>query len=122
IYTVTALGLKEPRVESALGEEREVDYVDRFPPAPPQGLEALPQAASVHLVWQPSPDPDTVGYLVYRQDPGGNFRKVTEKPISDLKYADSGLGAGLLFRYRLTAVDSAGNEGPPTAVVEARPR
>ena len=42
----------EPRVESAFGEEREVDYEDRFPPAPPEDLVALPQRGAVSLVWQ----------------------------------------------------------------------
>ena len=73
--------------------------------------------AAVSLVWQASPDTDAVGYLVYRQDPGAEFRKLTAEPITDLKYADSGLTPGLLFRYRVTAVDAAGNEGPPTPVV-----
>ena len=122
IYTVTAIGAQEPRVESASGEEREVDYVDRFPPAPPEDLVALPQAGAVSLVWQASPGGDAVGYLVYRQDPGAEFRKLTAEPIAELKYDDSGLTPNLLFRYRVTAVDKAGNEGPPTPVVEARPR
>ena len=47
IYTVTALGAAEPRVESALGEESEVGYEDRFAPAPPQDLVALPQQGAV---------------------------------------------------------------------------
>jgi hypothetical protein len=119
IYTVTALGSTEPRVESAAGEEREVDYEDRFAPAPPDDLVALPSEAGVNLVWQPSPDADTVGYLVYRQDPGAAFRKLTAKPITDLKYADTGLTTGLRFRYHVTAVDGAGNEGPPTPDAEA---
>jgi hypothetical protein len=119
IYTVTALGSTEPRVESATGEEREVDYEDRFPPAPPDDLVALPHEGGVNLVWQPSPDGDTVGYLVYRQDPGAGFRKLTAAAVTDLKYADSGLTAGLRFRYHVTAVDGAGNEGPPTPDVEA---
>jgi len=122
IYTVTALGAQEPRVESAFGEEREVGYEDRFAPAPPQDLVALPQQGGVNLVWQASPDTDAVGYIVYRQDPGADFRKLTAEPIADLKYVDSGLTADLLFRYRVTAIDAAGNEGPPAPVVEARPR
>jgi hypothetical protein len=122
IYAVTALGAQEPRVESGFGEEREVDYEDRFAPAPPEDLVALPQTGGASLVWQPSPDSDAKGYLVYRQDPGADFRKVTAEPISELKYADSGLTPGLAFRYRVTAVDAAGNEGPPTPEVEARPR
>ncbi|HXT20478.1 MAG TPA: hypothetical protein VN923_06990 [Thermoanaerobaculia bacterium] len=122
IYTVTALGATEPRVESAFGEEREVGYEDRFAPAPPQDLVALPQPGGVSLVWQPSPDSDAVGYLIYRHDPGSDFRKITAEPLAVLKYDDNGLTAGLVFRYRITAIDAAGNEGPPTPVAEARPR
>jgi hypothetical protein len=124
IYTVTALGATEPRVESGFGEEQEVEYVDRFAPAPPEDLVALPQPGGVvSLVWQASPDRDAVGYLVYRREPGNDaFRKLTPEPIAELKYTDSGLTPGLLFRYRLTAVDGAGNEGPPTPVVEATAR
>ncbi len=123
IYAVTTLASKTPRVESGFGEEREVDYQDRFAPAPPEDLVALPQpGGKVSLVWRASPDTDTVGYLVYRQDPGADFRKLTEAPIAELKFADGGLGTGLLFRYRVTAVDGAGNEGPPTPVVEAKAR
>jgi predicted small lipoprotein YifL len=122
IYTVTALGATEPRVESGFGEESEIGYEDRFAPAPPQDLVALPQQGAVSVVWQASADGDAVGYLVYRQDPRADWRKLTAEPIADLKFADSGLTPELLFRYRVTAVDAAGNEGPPTPVVEARPR
>lgn len=122
IYTVTTLASQDPRVESGFGEEREVSYEDRFAPAPPEDLVALAQSGAVSLVWQASPDADAVGYLVYRQDPGADFRKLTAAPIAELKYDDSGLTPGLLFRYRATAVDKAGNEGPPTPIVEARPR
>jgi hypothetical protein len=122
IYTVTALASREPAVESAFAAEREVDYEDRFAPAPPEDLVLLPETAGANLVWKPSPDADTVGYLVYRQDPGADFRRLNEQPVAELKYADSGLAAGLVYRYRVTAVDGAGNEGPPTPETEARPR
>ena len=107
-----ALGSQQPRVESAFGEEREVGYEDRFAPAPPVDLVALPQEGGVSLVWQASPDSDAVGYIVYRRDPGGEFRRVTPQPVADLKYTDSGFTGGLAFRYRVTAIDAAGNEGP----------
>jgi hypothetical protein len=125
IYAVVAAvnptGAPDLHVESALSEEREVDYVDRFPPAPPEGLEALPQSGgTVSLVWQVSPDHDAAGYRVYRAEPGTDFRRLTPELLKDLKFVDSGLAAGTVFRYRVTAVDGVGNEGPPTPVVEAR--
>jgi fibronectin type 3 domain-containing protein len=122
IYTVTALASREPAVESAFAAEREVDYEDRFAPAPPEDLVVLPESAGANLVWKPSPDADAVGYVVYRRDPGADFRRLDEQPVGELKYADSGLAAGLVYHYRVTAVDAAGNEGPPTPEAEARPR
>jgi hypothetical protein len=123
IFTVTALGgTGTPKVESGFGEESEVDYQDRFAPAPPPDLEALPQQGGVHLVWRPSSDADATGYIVYRQDEGGEWRRITPEPIPDPKLADENLASGRLFRYRVSAVDAAGNEGSPTPEVEVRPR
>ncbi len=121
IYSVAALASKQPLVESALGAEHEVDYADRFAPAPPADLVALPETGGARLVWEPSSDADATGYHVYRADPGADFRRLTEQPTTELRYNDTGLTPGLVFRYRVTAVDGAGNEGPP-AEAEAEPQ
>src|SRR5205085_2874568 len=102
IYTVTALGSSTPRVESGFAEEREVDYQDRFAPAPPDDLVALPQAGGARLVWKASPDTDTVGYNVYRRDPGAEFQRLGTAPVNALEYADNGLAPGMLYRYKVT--------------------
>ncbi|HVS01804.1 MAG TPA: fibronectin type III domain-containing protein [Thermoanaerobaculia bacterium] len=122
IYTVTALASRQPRVESGFAEEREIHYEDRFPPPPPPGLVALSEPGSARLVWRPSAAADVTGYHLYRQDPQADFRRLTERPLAELKYTDTGLTPGLLYRYRLTAVDAAGNEGPASEPVEVRPR
>jgi hypothetical protein len=121
IYSVAALASKQPLVESALGAEHEVDYADRFAPSPPADLVALPETGGARLVWEASPDADATGYHVYRADPGADFRRLTEQPTAELRYNDAGLTPGLVFRYRVTAVDGAGNEGPP-AEAEAQPQ
>jgi predicted small lipoprotein YifL len=118
VYTVAALASETPLVLSPLSAESEVDYQDRFPPPPPPGLVALPQGAQVRLRWNASEAEDTAGYIVFRQDPGGEFHRVTAAPISDLEYVDSGLVAGNTYRYRVAAVDRAGNEGQPGDTVE----
>jgi uncharacterized protein len=119
IYTVTSIGSRRPRRESAFAEEREIDYQDRFPPEPPAELVALPQVAGVHLVWRPSPAPDVAGYHVYRRDPAEESRRLTDQPVTELRFLDSGLAAGVTFRYRVTAVDHAGNEGEASAEAAA---
>lgn len=122
IYSVTALASTQPRVESAFAAEREIDYADRFAPAPPEDVVALPGSGGVELLWKASPDTDTIGYHVYRQDPGAEPRRLTAQPTAELRFSDSGLAAGLVYTYRVTAVDAVGNEGSPAPDVEARPR
>jgi hypothetical protein len=120
IYTVTSVASHQPRRESAYAVEREIEYQDRFPPPPPAELVALPQAGGVRLVWRPSAAPDVAGYHVYRRDPGAEPRRLTLEPIADLRFVDEGLASGLVFRYQVSAVDHAGNEGEATDEVEAR--
>lgn len=122
IYTVTAVASQQPRRESSFGGEREIQFEDRFPPAPPVELLTLPETGEVRLVWKPSPSPDVAGYLVYRADPEGEFRRLQETPVSDLEMRDTGLLGDLVYRYRVTAIDRNGNESAPSDTVEARPR
>jgi fibronectin type 3 domain-containing protein len=118
VYTVAAVASATPLVLSPRSAESEVDYQDRFPPAAPAGLVALPEGTQVRLRWNASEAEDTAGYVVFRQDPGGEFHRVTSAPIAALEYLDSGLVAGNTYRYRVAAVDRSGNEGQPGDAVE----
>jgi len=118
VYTVAAVAAEAPLVLSPLSSEKEVDYQDRFPPASPAGLVALPEGTEIRLRWNAAAAEDTAGYIVYRQDPGGDFHRVNAEPVTALEYADSGLVPGNTYRYRVAAVDRAGNEGPPGDAVE----
>jgi len=119
-YTVCSVASRAPLVESALAAEREIDYQDRFPPVPPTDLAALPEVGKVRLVWRFSPSPDTVGYKIYRQDPGGEWRQLATLIAAGLEYLDTGLSSGIVFHYRVTAIDGVGNESGPSAEVETR--
>ena len=120
-YTLRSVFSTTPLVESSPAADIEIDYQDRFAPAAPTGLLGLPEDGQVRLVWAASADTDTVGYLVYRADPASDFRALTSDPIADLEYVDSGLAAGVEFRYRVTAVDGVGNEGAPGDEVRVAP-
>jgi len=110
----------EPSEWLVLAAEREIDYQDRFPPVPPTDLAALPEVGKVRLVWRFSPSPDTVGYKIYRQDPGGEWRQLATLIAAGLEYLDTGLSSGIVFHYRVTAIDGVGNESGPSAEVETR--
>lgn len=112
-YTVRTIASEDPLVESAAATERELEHLDVFPPAPPAKLLALVEGARVRLVIEPSPASDVAAYVLYRRDPGADFRRVTRTAADRLEHVDTGLASGLTFTYRATAVDAAGNEGPP---------
>ena len=93
-----------------------------FAPAPPPSLRALGGEGEARLIWEASPDPDVAGYVVFREDPGQEFRRVNAEPVAGTEFVDRGLGSKFVFRYRVAAIDREGNLGEPSAPVEARVR
>ncbi len=120
IYGVTALGHEAPIVESFFGGEREIDFADRFAPAPPTKLIALAEAGRVRLLWDASTEDDVVGYVVFRRQAGLDFRKLTDKPILDTEYSDRTVETRTTYDYRVAAVDRVGNQSEPGTSVIAR--
>ena len=101
-----------------------VTPVDLTPPSPPKNLVAIPSEGAVRLAWDPSPEEDVAGYLVYRTGPGeGEAQKLTPSPIPHTIYTDRSVALGTTYRYAVTAVDRAArpNESaqssPATATV-----
>jgi hypothetical protein len=120
-------------MRSAISPPVTVLIKDTFPPQRPTGLAAVPggiaQAdASIDLSWEPDTDPDLAGYIVYRQrvDPTGTLMGVAIRlnptPIAGPAYRDQTAAAGQRYAYRVTAVDTVGNESAPSADVQERLR
>jgi hypothetical protein len=102
---------------------------DTFPPAPPTGLAAIPSGLisggrSIDLSWEPNTDSDLAGYSVYRQQvsstgaPAGPFTRLTSTPVIGPSFRDQTAAPGQRYAYRVTAVDSSGNESAPSADVQ----
>jgi hypothetical protein len=102
---------------------------DTFPPAPPTGLAAVLGGnsavdASIDLSWQPDTDSDLAGYIVYRQqvDPAGALigpsMRLTPTPVVGPAYRDQTAVMGQRYTYRVTAIDTVGNESAPSADVQ----
>lgn len=119
IYAVTAIVQPNPLIESAITSEHEVRYIDRFPPPVPGDLVALTEPGRVRLVWRASEAADFTGYHVYRREPDGELRRVTEQPLTTPEFVDTGVASGQIYLYRVTALDQAGNESTPSAEVRA---
>lgn len=131
VYTYTVqrvanatLENKNVEMDSTPSEPVTVNARDVFPPAVPQGLQAVadPEAHTIDLSWQPDSDADLAGYIVYRRDaesgaapvrisgaaePGPSFRDMKAEP-------------GHEYRYSVSAVDKDGNESARS--VEAQER
>lgn len=90
-------------------------------PDAPDTLWAQPGPGRIHLTWPPSPEADVYGYRVARApSPAGPFTSVTPSLLTGgAFFTDEGLGAFSDHAYRVTAVDSSGNESATSPVVFA---
>jgi hypothetical protein len=86
---------------------------DRFPPAAPTGLSAIPGARTIELVWERSTEKDFAFYRVYRDG-----KRVSDS-LTSPAYSDKDAMPGMRYAYRVSAVDTAGNESAQSATVEA---
>lgn len=102
-----------------------------FPPTTPTGLVAAPGAGfgslvSVDLSWEPSPgtdqDTEPVRYNVYRRTPQSAFVRLTPAPVETPAFHDPQVQSGKTYIYRVTAVDTRGNESAPGQEIQETPR
>lgn len=91
---------------------------DAFPPKAPTGLAAIPSTDGIDLSWEPNTEPDLAGYIIYRQQASsagtaiGTPARLTSTPIAAPAFSDHTAQPGQTYTYRVTAVDTAGNESP----------
>jgi hypothetical protein len=104
---------------------------DTFPPKTPTGLVSVPGdagSASIDLSWEPNSETDLAGYIVYRQEltssgqPQGSATHLNPTPVIGPAYHDTTPAPGHHYAYRVTAVDTAGNESRPSTPVQETPR
>ena len=85
------------------------------------GTTATGGSGSATLRWTQDPAPDLAGYNIYRgTSPAGPFAKVTPVPLGRTStWSDADLSPLTSYHYRVTAVDSSGNESGPSTSVSA---
>jgi hypothetical protein len=121
IYAVTAVAARTPTIESAVASTVEVDYRDRFAPAPPAGLVALVEEGRVRLAWEAAEAADLAGYRVSRAVAGGAFQPVGPALVTASEWVDEQVLAGTAYTWRVVSVDAEGNGSEPAEVTaEAR--
>jgi hypothetical protein len=95
--------------ESELSAAGEILAADVTAPAAPNGLRAVGGLGAIELAWEPSPEPDLSRYRLYRSAGEEVWVRIAE-PESP-SYRDQSIETGTLYRYAVSAVDQAGNEG-----------
>ena len=93
---------------------------DGFDPSPPTGLavEEVSDASAVHITFKGSPEADVVGYRLYRSMNGGPFVKTGDSIYhsANPKFFNY-VSPANRYSYYVTAVDVAGRESAPSAIV-----
>lgn len=122
-YTVKAVENQEPPWQEGFqSSEVSAVPVDLTPPAPPQGVRAVPGPGTVvSLSWEPNREADLLGYLVYRSDaPNRRPRRLIETPFPATALNDRSVRSGGQYIYTVTAVDASSrrNESAPSAEIE----
>jgi len=93
-------------------------------PVTPTGLSAEPGAGRVRLRWNANKETDLAGYHVYRRGAEESELeriRITGAPVVATDYADTTALAGETYVYRVSAIDTDGNESGLSDAVEAAP-
>jgi hypothetical protein len=108
-------------IQGPPSEAVEVATADHFPPAVPQGLVAVADAAAgaIDLSWMPDSDSDLAAYRVYRRDAqgGGPAQRVASVGV-ETSFRDTAVQPEHTYAYSVSAVDQSGNESQRSADVE----
>ncbi len=115
---VLAENLMTLQVTDGFGRLRSWNITLRGPAAPAAPVLDPSQGATVVVSsWTPNGEPDLAGYLVYRSTTGMSpWTRVTRDATARMAYfRDNGLTPSTRYDYYVTAVDSSGNESPPSA-------
>ena len=105
------------KTESDVVESNAITPKDIFPPQVPTGLTASLGIGAVELAWTRNTESDFKEYRVFRSEESGPFVQIAaglEGPI----YSDRQIQSGKHYRYRVSAVDQAGNESQPSEPIE----
>ncbi len=107
-----------------LGSGNLFAQLDTIPPAAPFGLTATASVADVYLVWDKNNDSDFLRYRIYggiTPNPGTLIDSSSNNNLDTTKII-SGLTNGTTYYFRVTAVDTNGNESGFSNEVSATPR
>jgi hypothetical protein len=112
---------KSIEVQGPPSEAIVASTLDTFPPAVPQGLVAVADAAAgaIDLSWSPDSDSDLAAYRIYRRD---THAGLPAQRIASLKvetsFRDTGVQPEHTYAYSVSAIDQSGNESKRSPDIE----
>ena len=119
------VGSQTLELPGPLSDPIRVEALDVFPPAVPTSLAAVANAATtgteaaIDLSWQPDPDADLAGYIVYRREGADNWQRISPaQPLVGPAFHDAGVLPGHTYRYAVTAISQSGHESARSAETE----
>ncbi len=109
IYSVRAVRrVVKTEVEGKGSPGIAVTPIKLAPPSAPTGLVAIPLKEGIELNWRRNPEPDILGYNIYRRKVGEEeFRKLNESPVPKDTYLDTDVVLQQEYEYAVTAVDNS---------------
>jgi hypothetical protein len=97
---------------------------DVVPPSAPKQVEAKADTGKIVLTWAKNPEPDVIGYYVFRtvnQDTKENYVLINADPIRETTYTQKlPKNASNDFLFKIVAVDSNYNRSDASIVVQAK--
>ena len=123
-YSVRALRrVVKTDVEGKGSPALSVTPIKLTPPSAPVELVAIPLKGGIELNWRKNPEPDILGYNVYRRKLGEReFKRLNESPLPREMYLDTQVELGQDYEYAVTAVDNSPrrNESPRSEEVRVK--
>jgi hypothetical protein len=99
--------------ESELSDVKIFTPTDKFAPAVPTGVSAVPGTRSIELVWNRNTEKDFASYRIYRDG-----KKIADG-VTAPSYSDRDVQPKVKYSYQVAAVDTAGNESAKSPAAEA---
>jgi hypothetical protein len=122
VYVVrsVSLGSEGQPIESLDSNSLPLAPIDTYPPAAPENVSVGPAPGRLSIFWVANSEPDLGGYYLYRSTdpnlPKKKWTKLTPTLYTKTTYTDQSVEAGKTYYYYVIAVDTAGNESPPSEV------
>ena len=116
-YRVQTVTQKKPSVLSKMSDPLQITPEDSFSPAAPQNVVSLSQEGTARILWDANRELDLSGYFVYKGTGPDRLQK-SSPLITISNYQDRKVEPGSTYYYRISAIDRAGNESPPSEIVD----